>query len=1124
MTIQNRKPEVVTNKKGETVAKALSAYWQGLLDGLKEAPDLAISTAYFNPGGFMLLADQLERASRVRLMLGAEPDVAEDLSRLRSLDGGHLPSEDGKVRLAEALKEHHRLMEEDRDLIAFSRKADERIARMIEWLRSENVEVRLLKGRFLHGKAFIVETNHDGVLAGSSNFTYAGLARNVELNLGQYQPGVVGEVMDWYEENWDASEPFDLAGLYDKRFAEYEPYVVYLRMLWERYKDELDRAEPEIGLDLTGFQRDGLYRAVDYLHRNNGVLIADGVGLGKTYLAGELIRQGVHDRRQRVLLIAPAALRDGPWEQFLREYDLKNVQCISFQELAGDPRVGGKGNHVLWYEPNEYAMVVIDESHAYRNPDTGRARTLRELLAGSPPKQVVLMTATPVNNSLWDLYYLLTYFIRNDGAFLHAGIPSLREHFKEANAEDPDDLSPDKLFDVLDAVAVRRTRRFVKRFYPNERIKRGDQEITITFPQPEVLRETYEMDDLLPGFFKRFAHALGADVEAADSPLPSPEDFDYGEQLTLARYAPSAYQIGGDPDTFELQAAGLLRSGLLKRFESSVYAFAKTCRTMASSHERFLEALDEGWVLTGDALAAWDRTDSDDFDPEAIAGGRRDPASNYDARALREAAQADLALLVEFAEEAELIERDEDPKLDELVEALAKMAKEAKDESVSADQERDRRKVIVFSYYADTVEWITGRLEEECETNPDLAAYRGRLTSVTGSSGGTEETLFGFAPVSSQAPKGRDEDKYDLLVATDVLAEGVNLQQARHIINYDLPWNPMRLVQRHGRIDRIGSPHSRVYLRCFFPAEDLDALLGLEAALQRKITQAAKSIGVEGQIIPGANASDEKLDQIFAHTKEQIEALLKEDASLFEQAEETGAFSGEEFRSELTEALGDPRWKNAVMDLPWVAGSGKATDGDGGFVFCARVGDHPRPQYRFVPLTGDGTNIEASGIVDDTLACLGKAVCAPDSERMLPKSLAELAYDAWEVARGHIFERWLEAADPANTQPAIPKPMRDAADLLRSHPPRDLATNRLHRLLDTIEAPYDTRTQRMMRRTLDEHEKTGERARAVIALVEELGLQPPPPVDPLPDIDEQDVNLVTWMALVPDGDPSTDLP
>ncbi len=167
-----------------------------------------------------------------------------------------------------------------------------------DWLRSENVEVRLLRGRFLHGKAFIVESGHDGVLAGSSNFTYAGLSRNIELNLGQYQPGVVGEVMDWYEEQWERSEPYDLAALYDERFAEYSPYVIYLKMLWERYKDELGREEPEVGLPLTGFQRDGVFRAMDYLDRNNGVLIADGVGLGKTFLAGELIRQAVHDRRQ----------------------------------------------------------------------------------------------------------------------------------------------------------------------------------------------------------------------------------------------------------------------------------------------------------------------------------------------------------------------------------------------------------------------------------------------------------------------------------------------------------------------------------------------------------------------------------------------------------------------------------------------------------------------------------------------------------------------------------------------------------------------------------------------------------------------------------------------------------
>lgn len=1103
------KPEVVTNRTGETVAKALSGYWQGLLDQLKDAPNFAISTAYFNPGGFSLLADQLERAGHVRLLLGAEPDVAADLGRLRPLRNGSLPEDDANVRISAALKEHHRLMEEDRNLIAFSREADSRIQRMIDWLRSENVEVKLLRGRFLHGKAFIVETGRDGVLAGSSNFTYAGLARNIELNLGQYQPGIVGEVMDWYEEQWEEAGAYDLAGLYEQRFAEYSPYVVYLKMLWERYRDELDREEPPPGLDLTGFQRDGLYRAMDYLSRNNGVLIADGVGLGKTYLAGELIRQAFEDRRQRVLLIAPAALRDGPWKKFLDDHFLGGVEVVSFQQLAGDPALGGSGNRVLRQDPNDYAMVVIDESHAYRNPDTDRAAKLRQLLGGSPPKKVVLLTATPVNNSLWDLYHLISYFVRNDGVFMESGIPSLRKHFAEAEAEDPEDLSPDKLFDVLDAVAVRRTRRFVKRFYPNERIRIGGKEVAVTFPQSEVLRETYELDALLPDFFERFAYALGADVEAEDGPLPPPDAFDYGEQLTLARYAPSAYLLGdADVETFELQAAGLLRSGLLKRFESSVYAFTRTCRKMAASHERFLEALDGGWVLTGGALAAWNRTDSDEFRVEEIEGGRHDLASNYDVRSLREAVEADRDLLLGFAEEAEQVGVDEDPKLDALIESLAKISEQAKKEAVSAEDERDKRKVIVFSYYADTVGWVYERLKQTCAEDPRLAPYRDRIATVTGSSGGTEDVLFGFAPVSSQAPRGY-EDSYDLLVATDVLAEGVNLQQARHIINFDLPWNPMRLVQRHGRIDRIGSPHSHVYLRCFFPSKDLDALLGLEDALQRKIAQAAKSIGVEGEIVPGSKASD----QVFAHTRDQIEALLQEDASLFEQAEDTGTLSGEEFRRELAEALSNPRWKNEIKQLPWVAGSGKATDGTGGFVFCVRVGDHPRPQYRWVPLTSDGEQLNEEEIADDTLTCLGKAVCTSTTERVLPERIADLAYDAWEVARRDIYERWLENTDPP--RPAIPKPMRDARDLLTEYRPKDLEDKRWRDLLDTIEAPYDTRTQRMMRKTLEQHEEPSERVQAVIELVGELGLEPPPPADPLPEIKERDINLVCWMALVP---------
>ena len=159
---------------------------------------------------------------------------------------------------------------------------------------------------------------------------------------------------------------------------------------------------------------------------------------------------------------------------------------------------------------------------------------------------------------------------------------------------------------------------------------------------------------------------------------------------------------------------------------------------------------------------------------------------------------------------------------------------------------------------------------EAIDERPELAAFRGRIAEISGSAGDKTDVLQGFAPRTSQAPDP-DDDRYDLVIATDVLAEGVNLQQARHIINYDLPWNPMRLVQRHGRIDRIGSPHPEVFIRCVLPDRQLDDLLGLEERLQRKLTTAAASIGVEGEVLPGSAVGK----QTFAETREEVERAAR---------------------------------------------------------------------------------------------------------------------------------------------------------------------------------------------------------------------------------------------------------
>lgn len=1109
------KPEFATNRDGKSVSEAISGHLEYLLSTWAKGFAVDIATAYFNPGGFSLLADELERIGEVRLLLGAEPE--DSLAKRRHIASDAPPQRAAQAQLRAALTGHIRSLEEDRDLLGFTYEQDQTVKRLLDWLDAGRVQVRRYENGFLHGKAFIVRTDQEGVISGSSNFTFAGLAKNLELNLGHYQPRVVEQVASWFEELWGEANPFDLAGIYRARFEPHNPYIIYLRMLYERYGAEVEREAQEtgVGLHLTEFQRDGVWRAKQMLREYNGVLVADGVGLGKTFLAGELIREAVQERRQRVLLVAPAALRDGPWHNFLQRHQL-GVEVVSYEELSADPRLNPKGKGSgLTFDLNDYALIVIDEAHAYRNPDIDRAAILRRLLAGSPPKQLVLLTATPVNNSLWDLYYLLSYFIRNDAEFAALGIRSLRDYFREAMAVDPEDLSPEHLFDVLDAVAVRRTRHFVKRYYPHDTITIDGVQVPIQFPKPVVKHVGYDLDELLPGFFDRFAHALDCgDLSGCEHPPEVARQ----PVLKLARYVPSAYLVAKGPEARELSLAGLLRSGLLKRFESSAHAFSLTCRRMAASHNTFLQLLDAGYVPSPALLDDW-ATDADDQDfeglvsPESAAATESLSLTDYRSEELRRDVIADRDLLLALAGDAEQATPQEDPKLRALLDELATIASEAADEAIDEETERDRRKVLVFSYFADTVSWIHEHLLEALNRDDRLAAFHGRMAAMAGDrgmdGGGRASIVWGFAPKSSEAPPARAEDLYDILVTTDVLAEGVNLQQARHIINYDLPWNPMRLVQRHGRIDRIGSLHDRVFLRCFFPDTRLDQLLHLEDRLRSKIAQAAASVGIESEVLPGSRVAD----VVFATTREEIERLRQEDPTLFENAGEfRNAFSGEEYRQELRAGLQSPHLADQLRSLPWGSGSGLARVGDEqGFVFCARVGDHPAAIFRYVALR-DGADPD---VVDDALTCLSHAHAGEDTPRVLAEETHRRAYDAWAVARRDILATWQRGADPRELQPSIPKALREAADLLRRVPPSGFTQAQVDETVDALEAPYGERIVKVIRQAMAAEGTESERSRRLIEVVRELGLEPAPAPEPLPVIALEDVNLVCWMAIVP---------
>ena len=1156
-------PVFATNRpeRGETVAAEINRLLRGKRKSHRAPQPVAIATAYVNPAGIALLLDELERAPRVRLLLGAEPDRAAAQPATAGLS---------RDELRRVLRLHEAWLAAERDLTGFSREADGAARRLVEWLRSNDagdghgVEVRRYEDGFLHGKAFLVEHEMEpAVLAGSSNLTHAGLMTNAELNLGYPSGQHTHLVQDWFGYFWERSAPFPLAEIYASRWDPHSPWIVFLRMLWELYGRDLeadDRAALAEELSLTAFQRDGVARALRLLKANGGVLVADEVGLGKTFIAAEMIRRATEENRQRVLALAPAALKESMWDPFLDGHGFsRRVQCMSYDELR-----------VAWQRDEEntrrklddYALVIVDEAHNLRNPQAQRTETVAALVGGEHPKQVVLLTATPVNNSLADLHALVSLFIHNDAFFAHAGIPSIRGYIAEAERIDPESLSPERLFDLLDRTTVRRTRSFVKEHYRDDRFVGPDgAEQTIAFPTPALHRLDYELDAAGEALLDAVTRALDSPDEPDGAQPGGTEAAADPDRLILARYTPDAYRRrGGKEYRTQLSNAGLLRCALLKCLESSAAALRSTLGTLIHSHEAFLEALGAGWVLTGDALRDWIASDAEDLeehiawlDDRSKSGAAE--ASEYRADALAADVRADLALLERLRALADAAaDQAHEPKAERLVSRLREVAAEARRVSREGIASSDRRKTIVFTSFVATVRDLQERVKQAVDAAaPDdpLSDFRGRLPGpIHGQKTGVDQhqrarVLGRFAPRT--AGSGHEEDRYDILFATDVLSEGVNLQQAGRIVNYDLPWNPMRVVQRHGRIDRIGSSHRRIVLDCFFPASRLEELLDLEQRLRRKLALADAAVGT-GEVLPGV---DSGAGQVFSDkTRHQIMEIHDEDASILERGGQHRALSGEEYRHRLRQSMKPDAERGEVLSLPWASGSGFQNPGtrQSGFVFCIRVGQcrteassgaQSRPSalgrrptcgradcevcrrdpfFRFVPTFTDWRPLrdgKGDPIVErDTLQALIAAdPVREDTGRELSSTAYDRAFDAWDIARRDVWEEWMRLVDPANLQPDLPKAFRDAAELLHRHGAEALGTDELENLIPRFQTVPTVRVQREVRAILNAEEPDAAKVRRLRDFALQAGLKRPTPVEALPEVAEEEVHLVAWMAV-----------
>ena len=598
--------------------------------------------------------------------------------------------------------------------------------------------------------------------------------------------------------------------------------------------------------------------------------------------------------------------------------------------------------------------------------------------------------------------------------------------------------------------------------------------------------------------------------------IESALDPESNNKIMFSRYIPDIYLKQPDEESQKRTEgiAGLLRSGLLKRFESSLFAFSNTLGRMIEQHKIFLEAIDKEKIISTRFLQELSADDEIALEELLEDSLYVENANNYNVKDLKQDVKRDLNILIELKKDADKITKTEDEKLKKVIQELKKIVRQSKKEGNNASEQRNKRKVLIFSFFADTVEWIFKFLTEEINNNPELEEYKGRIAAIIGSDHrresfnpgmSRESAVNGFAPQSMESTNQSDE--FDILITTDVLAEGVNLQQCCHIINYDLPWNPMRLVQRHGRIDRIGSRYKEVFLRTIFPTDRLDALLDLEQRILDKLALAARSIGVASPI-----EGEQGGRQVFTETREEINQLLNENPAIFERGGTvSSAQTGEEYRQTLRKALKENRDK--IVNLPWKSGSGMIKGKEQGIFFCATIGEK-RTYLRFIRSNKKWKPLEDKKIIKEIGTCLRLIESEENTKTVLSQEVQKSVYDFWNIAKEDIFKSWMYEADPANLQPKVRKINREVANFIRSHKPSEISEYIINKALDIVESPWPRRDETLLREQFNDDSKNDkEKAKKIIKWIIETGLEPTGSPEPLPPISEEDIKLICWMAV-----------
>lgn len=865
---------------------------------------------------------------------------------------------------------------------------------MDQWLE-ESAEVRITHNP-LNTNYYELNKPENGnlIIHGSSTLTGTGLgalpSSSHEMNTASVDEEDIERLNNWFTQIWNDSENNEdakalLSNELKKIYKPRSPELLYFQTLYHLFNDSLHLINEEnimksrtgikdsvIWNKLYKFQKDGVISAISKIEQYNGCIIADSVGLGKTYEALAIIKY-YELRNDRVLVLTPKKLRENWTVQTLNDKrnifleDRFNYDVLNHTDLTRDGGMSGDINldTVNW---GMYDLIVIDESHNFRNNPpkkdgvTRYGTLMNDIIKSGVRTKVLMLSATPVNNRMNDLKNQVAFITEGkDDALYDEGIHSIEHTLKKAQTKfnqwqdrEAEKRTTDRLLDslnfdyfkLLDLLTIARSRKHITKYFNSEDLGQFPERLKPVNVKP--------------------------DIDISDNFPPLKEINREIRKLNLAAYSPLKYLLPEKRDEYskkydthlsegsvfkqvdrEQSLIHLMRVNLLKRLESSVVSFATTLEKLLDKVTDFIEKIETADEIEELSIEEVD-LDDESMEPFLIGNKIKVLIKDMDPIRWKDELDEDKERLIKLLRMAKSVDEEHDAKLHKLKSLIKQKANNPINDN--------NKKALVFTAYADTAEYLYDHLSVWAKDELGLevglvTGGRGNKTTLSSVKNDFTSIITAFSPISKERRKTDAEaiDEIDILIATDCLSEGQNLQDCDFVVNYDIHWNPVRIIQRFGRIDRLGSKNERIQLVNFWPNMELDEYINLEARVSGRMVLLDISATGEENVI---EFSDSATMNDLEYRKRQMEQLQDEVIDL----EDLGGgisitdLTLNDFRMDLAEYL--KQHEEELEQLP-IGGRSfvepdEFTDDleDGGVLFCLKS-ENPNisidPNYSIAP-------------------------------------------------------------------------------------------------------------------------------------------------------------------------------